>query len=175
MAPRLEYHWLPAVKYTSVLMVYLLSGSMLMFYIEECRNNSNKIPKARRRIFTGNITAVCLNLALQIFQGTNGTSSNSIEKDFMSRCSTLLSQEKLVDLEGYGDCSWNGRSVRKWIKFVHNTLTTIGECALALIITGSLTKLIDSFWIRQTVAGRFSPKTDYEIFHLQKIKENGVF
>jgi len=95
-----------------------------MFYIEECRYNEKGAPKHKQKVFHGNITAMCLNLEMNSVAKTN--ESKDVDYKFMSKCSKLLSKEEFVKLEGYGDCTWNGKSVRKWIKFVHNTLTTIG-------------------------------------------------
>ena len=132
MAPRLEFRWLPAIKYTAVLLVYVLAGSVLIFYIEECRYNEKGTMKHKQKVFHGNITAVCLNLAVNSIEKSNDT--KDIDNEFMSKCSKLLSKEELVELKGYGDCTWNGRSVRKWTKFVHNTLTTIGRFSLVSLI-----------------------------------------
>ena len=132
MAPRLEFRWLPAIKYTAVLLVYVLAGSVLIFYIEECRYNDKGTMKHKQKVFHGNITAVCLNLAVNSIEKSNDT--KDIDNEFMSKCLKLLSKEELVELKGYGDCTWNGRSVRKWTKFVHNTLTTIGRFSLVSLI-----------------------------------------
>ena len=141
MAPRLEFHWLPAVKYTAVLLVYLLAGSVLMFYIEECRYNANGTPKETQKIFNGNLTALCLKLVVHNSGISNETSRDVIDSNSMKRCLALLSKGELR--EGYGDCTWNARSVRKWIKFVHNTLTTIGKCMFWLLHS----RVIDNCWV----------------------------
>ena len=134
MASRLEFHWLPAIKYTVVLMVYILAGSVLIFYIEECKNEDMKESKIRKKVFTGNITTMCVSLAANIL--TNSNETRMFDKqlsEFMSKCSKLLSMESFVDTSGREGCSWSWKSIRKWIKFVHNTLATIGKSGCQFI------------------------------------------
>lgn len=129
MAKRLEFNWLPTVKYTLVLMVYILAGSVLIFYLEECKNDEQKLPKTRRKLFTGNVNETCRKLAADMFLFSNETRSSNIEKStamFLQKCGKLLNEEVTESFEN-SKCSWSWKNIRKWIKFSHSTFATIGE------------------------------------------------
>ena len=109
-------------------MVYILAGSVLIFYLEECV--SDRKSSTRVEAFTGNATELCVRLISAIFTKPNETRSSGSKKHLvthMHKCWRLLQNEAAI-VSAEGDrCSWSWRSIRKWVKFSHSTLTTIGE------------------------------------------------
>ena len=113
-------------------MVYVFAGGLLTFYIEECRDET-PTSNRKKRAFLGNITDICRNIAGQMFLNTNNSLKPKENRSlldlssFMARCYRLLDKEEIV-FKTKRECAWNWKNLRKWIKFVHNTLATIGKC-----------------------------------------------
>lgn len=122
MTGRLAFHWGPFVKYSLVLIVYIFAGGLLFFYIEECKYSSVKT-QLRRRYYLGNASSICLKFSGKLLNNVNA----SRRLLFVNQCEILLNKEAAIEIPSTGKCSPDWKDVSKWIKFVHNTLATIGK------------------------------------------------